>query len=232
MTFTDNGNGTGALSGDPTQTGNYTVSITASNGVGSPATRSFTLTVGQATEPVVTLTPTSQSVHLGDPVTFASAATGVPTPSVQWQISVDHGATWIAVSGATSTSITGVPTLFLNGWEFRAVFTNFVGSVATSGATLTILPAVAPVVTLQPVSQSVSLGNPVTFTAAASGDPTPSVQWQISVDHGATWIAVSGATSTSITGVPTLFLNGWKFRAVFTNGGGSVATNGATLTVT
>ena len=112
------------------------------------------------------------------------------------------------------------------------MFTNFVGSVATSGATLTILPAVAPVVTLQPVGQSVGLGNPVTFTAAASGDPTPSVQWQISVDHGVTWIAVSGATSTSITGVPTLFLNGWEFRAVFTNDGGSAATNGATLKVT
>jgi alpha-tubulin suppressor-like RCC1 family protein len=232
VTFTDNGNGTGSLSGDPTQTGSYSVTITATNGVGSPAAQSFTLAVGQATAPVVTLDPVDQSIHLGDPVTFTAAASGVPTPNVQWQISVDKGVTWINVSGATSTSISGVPILFVNGWEFRAVFTNFLGSATTSGATLAILPAVAPVVTLQPVSQSISLGSPVTFTAAASGDPTPTVQWQISVDKGATWINVSGATSTSISGVPILFVNHWEFRAVFTNGGGSAASNAATLTIT
>jgi hypothetical protein len=232
VTFTDNGNGTGSLSGDPMQTGNFPVTVMASNGVGSPAAQSFTLIVGQATAPSVTLDPVDQSIHLGDPVSFTAAATGVPPPSVQWQVSVDDGTTWINISGATSTSISGVPPLFLNGWEFRAVFMNFVGSATTGIAKLTILPAVAPVVTLSPVSRSVSLGSSVTFTAAASGDPTPTVQWQISVDRGATWVNVSGATSTSFSGVPPLFLNGWEFRAVFTNDGGSAATNAATLTIT
>jgi hypothetical protein len=43
----------------------------------------------------------------------------------------------------------------------------------------------APVVTTQPASQSMVSGT-VVFSAAASGSPTPSVQWQFSVDGGTT----------------------------------------------
>ncbi len=39
----------------------------------------------------------------------------------------------------------------------------------------------APVVTTNPTSQSVTAGTSVNFTAAASGNPTPTVQWQLSV---------------------------------------------------
>jgi alpha-tubulin suppressor-like RCC1 family protein len=232
LSFIDNGNGTGTLSGDPTQAGGYPVTITASNGVGSPASQSFSLTVTQSSAPVVSLDPLSQTLAIGSFVIFTAGASGAPTPSVHWQVSVDGGTTWIDIASTTSTSISGTATAFVNGWEFRAVFTNFVGSVTTSAATLSVLPPVAPVVTLQPVSQSVSLGNSVAFTAAASGDPTPTVQWQVSVNGGVTWSNVAGATSTSITGVPNLFLNGCEFRAVFTNGGGSAASNAATLRVT
>jgi hypothetical protein len=47
VTFKDNGNGTGTLSGTPTtgSAGSYPITLTASNGVGSPASQSFTLTV-------------------------------------------------------------------------------------------------------------------------------------------------------------------------------------------
>jgi hypothetical protein len=54
--FTDNHDGTGTLSGTPTVTGIFNIMFTASNGVGSPATQNFTLTVSGAS---VTLTPTS-----------------------------------------------------------------------------------------------------------------------------------------------------------------------------
>jgi hypothetical protein len=43
--FTDNHNGTGMLSGTPTAAGVFNISFTATNGVGSGATESFTLTV-------------------------------------------------------------------------------------------------------------------------------------------------------------------------------------------
>ena len=48
VTFKDNGNGTGTLSGTPASgtAGNYPLTFTASNGVGTAASQSFTLTVG------------------------------------------------------------------------------------------------------------------------------------------------------------------------------------------
>jgi hypothetical protein len=56
----------------------------------------------------------------------------------------------------------------------------------------------------------------------------------VSVNVGNTWIDTA-VTSTTITGMPPAYLgymNGWEFRAVFTNGGGSATTTAATLTVT
>ena len=89
-----------------------------------------------------------------------------------------------------------------------------------------------PIVTVEPISQSATTGQTVTFSAEASGTPTPTVQWQLSVDGGTTWFDVAGLTSTSFsTGPVSAFENGWELRAVFTNDFGSATTNAATLMV-
>jgi hypothetical protein len=110
------------------------------------------------------------------------------------------------------------------------VFTNSVGSATTTAATLTVL--FAPSVTTNPVSQTVTAGSSVSFTAAANGNPGPSVQWQVSTDGGNTWSDISGATTTTLTLTGTTSSqNGTKYRAVFTNSVGSKTTTVATLTV-
>ena len=48
VTFLDNGDGTGTLSGTPTATGTFAITFTAQNGVGPNGTQTFTLTVNQA----------------------------------------------------------------------------------------------------------------------------------------------------------------------------------------
>ena len=55
-----------------------------------------------------------------------------------------------------------------------------------------------PVITTQPVNQTVCSGAPVTFTAAATGTPAPTVQWQFSNDGGATYINIPGETNTTL----------------------------------
>ena len=51
VTFQDNGNGSGMLSGTPAGTGgSYAVTITANNGVGTAANQSFTLTITQSSQ--------------------------------------------------------------------------------------------------------------------------------------------------------------------------------------
>jgi hypothetical protein len=95
------------------------------------------------------------------------------------------------------------------------------------------VPTMAPAVTTQPTSQSVPSGGTLTFTAGASGTPTPTVQWQYSIDGGSTWANLPGATSPSLTASSlTALVNGWEVRAVFTNAGGTATSNAATITIT
>ncbi len=197
------------------------------NAAGSVTTNVATLTVQYLS---ITTQPNSQTVDAGQTATFTAAASSNPTATVQWQISTNGGATFSNISGATSDSYTTPATAAGdNGDEFQAVFTNPVGSVTTNVATLTVQYLS---ITTQPDNQAVNPGVTATFTAAASSNPTATVQWQISTNGGATFSNISGATSdTYVTPVTTITDNGEEFQAVFTNATGSVTTNVATLTV-
>jgi hypothetical protein len=89
----------------------------------------------------------------------------------------------------------------------------------------------APVVTTQPADQTVAVGQPVSFSAAASGNPAPTVQWQVSTDSGLNWNDVSGATATTLAFVAQASENGNQYHAAFTNAAGSATSDPATLTV-
>jgi hypothetical protein len=91
--------------------------------------------------------------------------------------------------------------------------------------------SVAPAITTQPANASVNPGATASFTAAASGTPAPSVQWQSSAD-GTSWADVSGATSATLSVTnAAVAQSGVKYRAVFTNSKGSATSDAATLTV-
>lgn len=95
----------------------------------------------------------------------------------------------------------------------------------------------APTVSTHPSSITVSSGATATFSAAFAGFPTPTVQWQRSVNSGGSWSDISGATSLSYTTPATTISggsanNGDQYRCGATNSqGGPVYTNAATLTV-
>ncbi|MFM8726768.1 MAG: immunoglobulin domain-containing protein, partial [Planctomycetaceae bacterium] len=124
------------------------------NGIGSDATtNTATLTVQYA--PTVTTQPTSQTVLSGATVTFTAAASGNPTPTVKWQS--NSGSGWSDIAGATSVTYSFTAAAANNGVQYRAVFTNGIGSDATTNtATLTV--QYAPTVTTQPTSQTVLSG--------------------------------------------------------------------------
>ncbi len=181
-----------------------------------------------AAAPTVTTQPSSQAVCGGSPVTFTGAATGTPSPTPQWQRSTDGGVTFVNIPGATDPSYTFTPAVSDNGNQYRAVWTNSGGSVSTTAATLTVNPP--PTITTQPVSQTVPAGQPAIFTAAASGTPAPTVQWQESL-NGGPFTDIAGATSPSLTVPSTPLLSGTKYRAVFTSNTCSATSNPATLLV-
>jgi hypothetical protein len=86
-------------------------------------------------------------------------------------------------------------------------------------------PAVAPSITSNPTNQVVAVGQSATFSASASGTPTPTVQWQVSTDGGKTFSEINGATSTTLTlNNVTMAMSGYEYRAVFTNSAGKATT--------
>src|SRR5262249_9387748 len=119
-----------------------------------------------------------------------------------------------------------------NGYQYRAVFSNSSGTTTTTAATLTVQASQsAPVVTQNPADVSVAPGATVTFTAAAIGNPTPTVQWQSGTGTNP-FADIPGATSTTYTFTAATNQNGNRYQAMFKNPAGSVTTVPATLTVT
>ena len=220
--------------------------VVVSNSAGSVTSSSALLTVLPAPiAPAFTTQPLSQTILAGASVSFTVVATGTPAPTIQWRINgvnlvdgvhasgVCAGAT-VAGASSASLTLTAVP-LGCSGAVFSAVASNGVNPDATSnGATLTVNSTpVAPSITLNPSDVTVVAPVTATFTAAASGVPSPTVQWQQSIDAGVTWANITGATNPSFTTPATVLADsGKRFRAVFTNGSGSVNSNAAVLTVT
>ena len=86
---------------------------------------------------------------------------------------------------------------------------------------------IAPSISVQPASQTVTVGQTAMFTVMATGTAPLSYQWQ---KDGA---SISAATSSSYTTPPiTSADNGAKFQVVISNPAGSMSSNEATLTVT
>jgi len=91
----------------------------------------------------------------------------------------------------------------------------------------------APVIASQPRRGVVTLPTAARFEVAAGGSPAPSYQWQHSLDGGATYSDIGGATGSDFTTPPTTLADdGTWFRVVVSNGAGSVASAAALLTVT
>ena len=108
LTFVDNGNGTGTLHGTPMVFigGDFGITFTAQNGVGSPATQPFTIILQQA--PAFTSANNAVFVY-GVPNSFTVTTTGFPAPSIQesgtlppWLTFVDHGNGTATLSGTPS----------------------------------------------------------------------------------------------------------------------------------
>ncbi|WSA81804.1 immunoglobulin domain-containing protein [Streptomyces sp. NBC_01799] len=121
------------------------------------------------------------------------------------------------------------------GSSFGPAGTSFTTATNTGNGSVTISYTVntPPVITGQPKDQTVNPGQDATFTAAASGKPAPTVQWQRRSGDNAAWVDIPGATTSPYTLTKaTQADDGSQFRAVFTNTAGTATTQTATLTVT
>jgi len=197
--------------------GSYTVVV--SNSLGSVTSAVATLTVtATAVAPSITTQPQSTAVTAGGNATLVVTATGSAPLSYQWQKS---GA---AVSGATGASFTLNSVQPADAGIYTVVVTNGVGTVTSSSATLTVnAAAVAPSISSQPQSTSVTVGSAATFSVTASGAAPLSYQWQKA------GTAISGATSASYSIANAQATDAGSYAVVVSNSVGSVTSSAATL---
>lgn len=180
--------------------------------------------------PVVTEQPGTKTVEPGMTAVFAASADGEPAPTRQWQRRASSAAAWVDIAGANARLyVTPTLTLADSGSEFRAVFTNSVGSTATDVAVLTVVQSPKPVVTKQPASTQINNGEKVTLSAEATN--YTGVQWYVrnSANGQFVWASVPDATTATVTIGP--LYNSTVFRAVFSNSNGSTETDMVTVTV-
>jgi hypothetical protein len=176
--------------------------------------------------PTITQQPTNQTVAAGATATFTAMASGNPAPTVQWQVSTDGGATFSNVSGATSTTLMlSTVTVALNNYQYRAVFTNSVGSVNSTAATLTVTGGST---ITSATSTTFAVGVAGTFTVTAAGTPAPTLSESGTLPSGVTFTPSTGILS----GTP-LAGTGAAYPITFTahNGVGADATQSFTLNV-
>jgi hypothetical protein len=216
-------NSTGELSGTPATgtAGSYSITFSASNGVGSNATQNFTLTVGQTTNAPSINSPNNTTFSVGSAGSFIVTATGSPTPTLSESGLLPSGVTFNASTGTVS----GTPAVGSPG-TYHVTFTaaNGVGTNATQSFTLTV--DFAPSILTQPQSQTVSTGQTANFTVAVTGSAPLAYQWQ---KNG---VDIGGATSSAYTTpVTTANDNGAAFTVVISNPVGSVTSSAAILTV-
>jgi hypothetical protein len=111
VTFTDNGNGTATLSGTPTASGTFAITISATNSLGT-ANQPFTLTVSPNAPPLAPQIVSANSVSFTDEVlnSFSVETTGTPTPSIVRTGTLPAGVTFVDNGNGTGL-LSGTPSV-------------------------------------------------------------------------------------------------------------------------
>ncbi len=215
--------------------GTVVYNVTPVSTVGNCTGAIYAITVTVNTAPVVTTQPeVINEVCAGTTANavFTAAASGLPTPNIQWQVSTNGGTTWTNltnggnVSGATSNqlSLTGVTTAN-DGYKYRAIFTNSCSPSATSNVSTLSISGTIKIKTPLNSSGCITAGGYYTFSIELQGDQVASGQLQYSLDNGITWLVVPGSVQTLGNGTPTYsyavlynaYPAGTKFRVNLTS---------------
>lgn len=197
----------------------YAFAVSAKNARGESALSNIMTATPQpsasCTAPTVSQ-PAPQDVAAPAAATFSVTAAGTAPLSYQWQraeaaaptafVNVSSGA-----GGNTASYITEATTAWDDGALFRCVVTNGCPGTATSGpATLTVIAA--PVIIVQPQSQTVIAGHGATFSVTAIGTAPLSYQWY---KNG---FAIPGATSSTYSISAAHLIDAGSYAVTVSNG--------------
>ena len=152
-------------------------------------------TILKVGKPVITSHPISQTVPMGDTVTFTVAAMGPAPLSYQWLRNGDE------IPNATSSSYSTATSEDDDAAEFAVVVSNDVGSVTSNPAIVSLLFPTE--ILTPPENQTVAAGQTATFMVEARGSYGLSYQWQEKPYGAADFADIPGATVPIYVTPPT-----------------------------
>ena len=213
VTFAPNG----FLFGLPPQVGTYNFTLTASNGIGTPATQDFSILVPLV--PSITNGPPPTTALVNDPYSFTYTTTGYPTPT----FSVISGDLPPGLALSSAGVFSGMPTVpgFFSG---EVAASNGVGSDAQN---FSILVQQVPVITSSSPPKIATVNMPYNFSFTSTGFPPPT----FSVTSGNLPPGLTLSSAGVIYGAPTATGN-YTVTVDATNGTGTDATESFTISIT
>ncbi|MGE4131861.1 MAG: immunoglobulin domain-containing protein [Bdellovibrionales bacterium] len=164
----------------------------------------------------------SVTVASGSPLSLSVSATGNPAPSFQWY---KNGA---ELAGATSATYQVSAASAQDAGTYAVQVYNSAGSITSNNATVTVTSTTVtqqpPAITSLSPDVTIDVGQILTLTVQATGNPAPSYQWY---KDG---VAISGATNNSFSKAVTASDQG-AYAVHIRNSAGSTTSANVVVTV-
>ena len=193
------------------------------------------VTLAIVTPPIITAQPVSQAVFQGMTASFTVGTTSNALQYYQWQF--DNGIYQTNLTDGGSISGSGTATLTVsnvfpaNVGAYSVVITNAAGSATSTLAFLSIVPW-RPVITVQPVSQTVLPGSTTSFNVVAVGTQPFSYRWQRNGTNLTDGGSIIGSATRILTVTNVTVSSVGTYTVVVTNTLGSATSAGAVLALT
>ena len=225
VTFVDNHDGTATISGMPTVTGTYLMTISAKNGIGLKATQNFTLNIDQ---PSAITSGNNTTFAAGVTNDFRVLTTGFPIAAVSETGALPSGVSFADIHNGVA-QLYGVPAAGTGGvYPITITATNGAGVGSTQTFTLTVVQ--------QPSITSLATGTLYTgfknsLTVSTAGFPNAKISEVGGLPAGVTFTDNNDGTAT-LGGTPTgVSVGTYPLTITAINGVGVKATQSFTLSV-
>ncbi len=205
--------------------GNYSVMITNAAG----AVTSVVATLIVSTPPSITSQPGNRTLPAGSTTSFAIAAAGTGPLSFQWRRDGANLGDGNSVAGSTAATLWLSNVQASAAGNYSVVVRNPVGQIVSANAVLTVL--LPPVITTQPLGQSVAEGGAATLNVVATGAAPLAYQWRCNGTNLLNGQGLFGATSATLTLSNAQPSQSGLYSVQVSNSGGSVFSVDAPLTV-